>query len=215
MVVVVVASVVCTRTAAYNATCRYGVVVNGVSFKSAYLWPHRISDIGKCYGVLCFGLALNCIIPSSYLSLDKKERMGKLTTVSIGAAILLYIVMGVMGTGTFGSGLETSIMMNIDHQSPWYCVATVVLCLTLVLMTPIIVYPSALTIEAWFVKNDPQQPREWPFPMDSRGEQGGSSGGGRGRLGITVSSHSTLQLTTLPPSPRITVAPRRNACGRG
>ena len=41
-------------------------------------------------------------------------------------------------------------MRNIPHQSPFYYTSSAVLCVMLILITPIIVYPSSLTIDAWF-----------------------------------------------------------------
>lgn len=81
------------------------------------------------------------------------ERISPIISISIIFALSLYVAMGILGLLTFNKveeGINVFIMLNIPPQTPYFYISSAVLCLMLVLITPIIVYPSSLTIDSWF-----------------------------------------------------------------
>ena len=46
----------------------YGAVYYGFSWDNQFLHVDSAFEIGKCFGLLSFGLAVNCLVPSSYVS---------------------------------------------------------------------------------------------------------------------------------------------------
>ena len=81
------------------------------------------------------------------------ERISPIISISIIFALSLYVAMGILGLITFNKtegGINSFIMLNIPHESPFFYTSSAVLCLMLILITPIIVYPSSLTIDSWF-----------------------------------------------------------------
>ncbi|KAK8829192.1 hypothetical protein WA556_005749 [Blastocystis sp. ATCC 50177/Nand II] len=131
----------------------YGAMNWGFSWDNAFWKVDNAIDVGKCFGLLSFGLAVNCLVPSSYVSMMHPERISPIVSISIIFALSLYVAMGLLGLLTFNKvegGIDVFIMRNIPHQSPFYYTSSAVLCVMLILITPIIVYPSSLTIDAWF-----------------------------------------------------------------
>lgn len=131
----------------------YGAMNWGFSWDNAFWKVDNTIDVGKCFGLLSFGLAVNCLVPSSYVSMMHPERISPIVSISIIFALSLYVAMGLLGLLTFNKvegGIDVFIMRNIPHQSPFYYTSSAVLCVMLILITPIIVYPSSLTIDAWF-----------------------------------------------------------------
>ena len=81
------------------------------------------------------------------------ERSSPIISYSISFALSLYVAMGLLGMLTFNKvpeGINVFIMLNIPPQTPYFYISSAVLCLMLILITPIIVYPSSLTIDSWF-----------------------------------------------------------------
>lgn len=81
------------------------------------------------------------------------ERISPIISISIIFALSLYVAMGILGLLTFNKveeGINVFIMLNIPPQTPYFYISSAVLCLMLILITPIIVYPSSLTIDSWF-----------------------------------------------------------------
>lgn len=52
-----------------NNNGSYGAVYYGFSWDNQFLHVDSTFEIGKCFGLLSFGLAVNCLVPSSYVSL--------------------------------------------------------------------------------------------------------------------------------------------------
>lgn len=80
------------------------------------------------------------------------ERIHPIISISIIFALSLYVAMGMFGLVTFykvEGGINEFIMLNIPHDSPFFYTSSAVLCAMLILITPIIVYPSSLTIDSW------------------------------------------------------------------
>ena len=134
-------------------TCSYGAINYGFTWDNAFWKVDNTIDIGKCFGLLSFGLAVNCLVPSSYVSMMHPEKISPIVSIRIIFALSLYVAMGLLGLLTFNKvqgGIDEFIMRNIPHSSPFYYTSSAVLCVMLILITPIIVYPSSLTIDAWF-----------------------------------------------------------------
>lgn len=80
------------------------------------------------------------------------QRIHPIISISIIFALSLYVAMGMFGLVTFNKvegGINEFIMLNIPHESPFFYTSSGVLCAMLILITPIIVYPSSLTIDSW------------------------------------------------------------------
>lgn len=130
----------------------YGGINYGFTWSNDFWHCDSKIQIGKCFGLLCFGLAVNCLVPSSYVSMQHPERIHPIISISIIFALSLYVAMGMLGLVTFNKvegGINEFIMLNIPHESPFFYTSSGVLCAMLILITPIIVYPSSLTIDAW------------------------------------------------------------------
>lgn len=99
---------------------------------------------------------MNCLVPSSYVSMKNQKRISPIISLSIIFALGLYVAMGLLGLLTFNKveKIDVFIMLNIPPDSPFFYTSSAVLCAMLVLITPIIVYPSSLTIDAWFTRSN-------------------------------------------------------------
>ena len=128
----------------------YGAITWGFTWDNKFLHGDSVIDIGKCFGLLSFGLAVNCLVPSSYVSMEHKERVSPIISWSIIFALSLYVLMGMAGLLTFNKvDINAFIFVNIPSNSPFFYISSGVLSAMLILITPIIVYPSSLTIDAW------------------------------------------------------------------
>ena len=135
-------------------TSSYGAINYGFSWNNSFLHGDSTFAIGKCFGLLSFGLAVNCLVPSSYVSMKNQKRISPIISLSIIFALSLYVAMGLLGLLTFNKvdKIDVFIMLNIPNNSPFFYTSSAVLCAMLILITPIIVYPSSLTIDAWFTR---------------------------------------------------------------
>lgn len=135
-------------------TSSYGAINYGFSWNNSFLHGDSTFAIGKCFGLLSFGLAVNCLVPSSYVSMKNQKRISPIISLSIIFALSLYVAMGMLGLLTFNKvdKIDVFIMLNIPNNSPFFYTSSAVLCAMLILITPIIVYPSSLTIDAWFTR---------------------------------------------------------------
>lgn len=88
--------------------------------------------------------------------MKNQKRISPIISLSIIFALGLYVAMGLLGLLTFNKveKIDVFIMLNIPPDSPFFYTSSAVLCAMLVLITPIIVYPSSLTIDAWFTRSN-------------------------------------------------------------
>lgn len=95
------------------------------------------------------------------------ERISPIISISIIFALSLYVAMGMLGLLTFNKveeGINVFIMLNIPPETPYFYISSAVLCLMLILITPIIVYPSSLTIDSWFRACFDRKPKQTAEP---------------------------------------------------
>ena len=52
-----------------NLINSYGAINYGFTWSNDFWKGDSTIQIGKCFGLLCFGLAVNCLVPSSYVIL--------------------------------------------------------------------------------------------------------------------------------------------------
>lgn len=116
--------------------------------------------MAQSYGVLCFGMALNGIVPKYYAELEtKKEDMEKIVSYSVWYAIGSYYIMGVVGSSTFlpstklttvfmGSNIPitSDILDCINQGSSFSYLSSLALSIMLVMVTPAIVFECSLSI---------------------------------------------------------------------
>ncbi|KNB41823.1 hypothetical protein JH06_5034 [Blastocystis sp. subtype 4] len=136
----------------------YGAINYGFTWSNEFLHGDSTFAIGKCFGLL----TVNCLVPSSYVSMKNPKKISPIISLSIIFALGLYVAMGLLGLLTFNKveKIDVFIMLNIPPDSPFFYTSSAVLCAMLVLITPIIVYPSSLTIDAWFTQGCKGTPKD-------------------------------------------------------